>query len=152
MSFHDFIKPFNQHQWVSVSVTRLDDLLDFGNFLKPLAIINFPKSPTLLGNFCKGVKIYCFSSEIISGNFCRHLAIFFWSHWCQYCVSLPHKMVYLGTYAPIINYLLLQKFSLQIELQLGLQFFKWVIPGLFFINVCLFQQLTVNIFLIKFRR
>ena len=45
------------------SVTRLGDLLDF---LKPLATINLPKSPTFLGNFCKGVKIYNFSSEIIS--------------------------------------------------------------------------------------
>ena len=36
-----------------------------GNFLKPLATINLPKSPTFLGIFCKGVKIYHFSSEII---------------------------------------------------------------------------------------
>ena len=28
-----------------------------GNFLKALATINLPKSPTFLGNFCKGVKI-----------------------------------------------------------------------------------------------
>ena len=27
-----------------------------GNFLKPLATINLPKSPIFLGNFCKGVK------------------------------------------------------------------------------------------------
>ena len=27
-----------------------------------------PKSPTYLGNFCKGVKIYQFSSEIIFGQ------------------------------------------------------------------------------------
>ena len=47
------------------SVTRLGDLLDFGNFLKPLATINLPKSLTFLGNFCKGVKIYHFSIEII---------------------------------------------------------------------------------------
>ena len=33
-----------------------------GYFLKPLATINLPKSPTFLGNFCKGVKIYHFSS------------------------------------------------------------------------------------------
>ena len=46
-------------------VTRLGDLLDFGQVLKPLATINLPKSPTFLGNFCKGVKIYHFSCEII---------------------------------------------------------------------------------------
>ena len=51
-----------------------------GNFLKPLSTINLSKYPTFLGIFCKGVKIYPFSSEIILGNFYRHLAIFFWSH------------------------------------------------------------------------
>ena len=45
-----------------------------GNFLKPLATIILPNSPTFLGNFCKGVKIYHFSREIIFGQ--RHLAIF----------------------------------------------------------------------------
>ena len=54
-----------------------------GNFLKPLAIINLPKSPTFLGNFCKGVKIF-FLMKSYLGNFYRHLAIFFWSH----CSSL----------------------------------------------------------------
>ena len=52
-----------------------------GSFLKPLATIILPKSPTLSGTFCKGVKIYHLSREIILGNFYRHLAIFFWSHW-----------------------------------------------------------------------
>ena len=32
----------------------------FGNFLKRLATINLPISPTFLSNFCKGVKIYHF--------------------------------------------------------------------------------------------
>ena len=36
-----------------------------GNFLKPLATINFPKSPTFLGNFCKWVKIYHFWATFI---------------------------------------------------------------------------------------
>ena len=36
-----------------------------GDFLKPLATINLPKSTTLFGNFCKGIKIYHFSNEII---------------------------------------------------------------------------------------
>ena len=50
------------------SVTRLVDLLDFGQFLKPLATINLAKSPIFLGKFWKGVKIDHFSSEIIFGQ------------------------------------------------------------------------------------
>ena len=34
----------------------------WATFSKPLATINLPKSPTFLGNFCKGVKIFNFSS------------------------------------------------------------------------------------------
>ena len=52
------------------SVTRLGDLLDF---LKPLATIYLPKSPTFLGNFYEDVKIYHFSCKIIFGQL---LAIF----------------------------------------------------------------------------
>ena len=40
-----------------------------GNFLKSLVTIKLPKSSTFLGNFCNGVKMYHFSSEIILGNF-----------------------------------------------------------------------------------
>ena len=36
-----------------------------GNFLKHLATIIFPNSPTFLGNFGKAVKIYNFPTEII---------------------------------------------------------------------------------------
>ena len=39
-----------------------------GKFLKPLVTINLTKSPTLLGNVCKGVKIYHLSSEITFGK------------------------------------------------------------------------------------
>ena len=48
-----------------------------GNFLKPLATIKLPKSPTFLGNFCKGVKIYHFSSEIIFGQLLLTFGDFF---------------------------------------------------------------------------
>ena len=51
------------------SVNRLGDLLDFGQLLKPLATINLPKSPTFLGNFCKGVKILIFLVKSFLGNF-----------------------------------------------------------------------------------
>ena len=36
-----------------------------GKFEKPLATINLPKSPTFLGNFCKGVKIYHFWATFV---------------------------------------------------------------------------------------
>ena len=36
-----------------------------GKFLKSLATIYLPEPPTFLGNFCNGVKMYNFSSEII---------------------------------------------------------------------------------------
>ena len=39
-----------------------------GKFIKPLATMKLPKSPRFLGNFCKGVKIVHFSSEIIFGQ------------------------------------------------------------------------------------
>ena len=51
------------------------------NFLKPLATMHLPKSPTFWGNFCKGVKIFNISREIIFRQLFRNLAIFFWSHW-----------------------------------------------------------------------
>ena len=59
-----------------------------GYFSKPLATIYLPKSPTFLGNFCKDVKIYHFSSEIILGNFYCHLATFCWVHCSPHKVSL----------------------------------------------------------------
>ena len=38
------------------------------NFLRYWATMNLPKSPTFLGIYCQGVKIYNFSSEIIFGQ------------------------------------------------------------------------------------
>ena len=55
-----------------------------GNFSKHLTTINLPKSPTFLGNFSKGVKIFNFSSQIIFGQL---LANFYWSH-CLSPVSI----------------------------------------------------------------
>ena len=65
---------------IGTSVTRLGDLLNFGQLLKPLAVINLPKSPKFLGNFCKGVKIYHFSSEIIFGQLFKYIWWFFSGH------------------------------------------------------------------------
>ena len=48
-----------------ISVTRLADLLDFGQLFK-----------AFLGNFCKGVKIYHFSTQIIFGQLLYRLGDF----------------------------------------------------------------------------
>ena len=70
-------------------MTRLGNLLDFGHFLKTLATINLPKSPTFLGNFCKCVKIIIFQVKSFLSNVYRNLGIFFWSHWtCSVQISL----------------------------------------------------------------
>ena len=52
-------------------------------FLKPLAIIIFPKSSTFLGIFVKVSKSIMFLVKSFLGNFYSHLAIFFWSHCWQ---------------------------------------------------------------------
>ena len=53
------------------------------SILKLLATINLPKSATFLGNFCKGVKIFHFSSEINFGQLFKTFGNFFWSH-CEW--------------------------------------------------------------------
>ena len=58
-----------------------------GNFLKPLATINLPQSPPILGNFCKGIKIIHFSSETIFGQL-LDIWRFFSGHTVHYC-SIP---------------------------------------------------------------
>ena len=73
-----------------------------GNFLKPLATIYLPKSPTFLGNFCKSVKIDHFSSEFIFGNFYRHSVIFFWLHWTQLNVCQNSLFHCFSTFSPIL--------------------------------------------------
>ena len=68
-------------QGVSLMVQRQCDQIGqffctLGNHSKLVATIILSKSPTLVGNFCKGVKIIHFPIEIIFDNFYRHLAIF----------------------------------------------------------------------------
>ena len=53
----------------------------------PLAPINLPKSSIFFGNFCKGVKIYHFSSEIIFGHLLKTFGDFYWSHCNQHNLS-----------------------------------------------------------------
>ena len=48
-----------------------------GDFLKRLATINLPKSPTFVGIIFKGLKIYHFSGEIIFGQLLLTIGDFF---------------------------------------------------------------------------
>ena len=50
------------------SVTRLGDLLHFGQLFKTCGNNYFALITHILGNFCKGVKIFQFSSGIIFGQ------------------------------------------------------------------------------------
>ena len=58
-------------------MTRLGNLLDFGPRLKAFGNNYLPKSPTFLVNFCKCVKIFHFSSEIIFGQLLKTFDNFF---------------------------------------------------------------------------
>ena len=65
-----------------ISVTRLGDFLHFGQPFQAGGNNYLPKSPTLLGNFCKGVKLIHISSEIIFGQLLQTFGNF-------YLVTLP---------------------------------------------------------------
>ena len=49
-------------------MTRLGDLLHFGIFFKAYGNNYFAQIAHILGNFCEGVKIFHFSSEILFGQ------------------------------------------------------------------------------------
>ena len=58
--------------------------------------MNLPKSPTFLGNFCKGVKIYHICSEIIFG--------YTGSHWSQMLKVPPPTQQHMGL-DQVVNYI-----------------------------------------------
>ena len=61
---------------ITTSVTRLGNLLHFGQLFKASGNNYFAQIVYILGNYWKGVKIFDFSCEIIFGNFYKHLATF----------------------------------------------------------------------------
>ena len=50
------------------SVARLGDLFHFGQLFKACDNNYFAQNAPFLGNFCKGVKIFHFSSKILFGQ------------------------------------------------------------------------------------
>ena len=65
-----------QAAFVPISVTRLGDLRDFGQFFKAFGNNNFAQISHILRQFCKDVKIF---NEIIFGQllktFCDFLLV-----------------------------------------------------------------------------
>ena len=64
------------------SVTRLGNILHFGQLFKACGINYFAQIAHILVNFCKVVEIFHFCSEIIFGQLYRNLATFYFSHCC----------------------------------------------------------------------
>ena len=54
--------------YLPTSVTRFGDLLNFGQLFKASGNNYFAQLAYILGNFCKGVKTFNFTSEIIFGQ------------------------------------------------------------------------------------
>ena len=70
----------------AISETGLGGLLHFGQLFEAFGKKYFAQI-ALLGNFCKCVKIFHFSCEILFGQLLkRHLATFCWSRclWCSF--------------------------------------------------------------------
>ena len=65
---------FTVNQFQPAPYNQCDQI---GQFFTLWAIIILPKSPTLLGNFCKGVKIIHFSIEIIFGQLLQTFGDFY---------------------------------------------------------------------------
>ena len=92
---------------MSGSVTRVGDFCTLGNFLKPFATMNLPKSPTFLGNFCKGAKIIQFSNEILFGQLLQTFGDF-------YLVTLLRDPFTFNNYH---HYLLIMFFTSKVKLR-----------------------------------
>ena len=61
-------------------VGQIGQFLHFGQLFKASGHNYLPQMPTLLGNFCKGVKIIHFSFEIIFGQLLQTFGNFFTGH------------------------------------------------------------------------
>ena len=77
-------------------MTRLGDLLHFGQLFKACRNNYLPKSPTFLGNFCKGVEIFH-----LWATFVDIFSTFYWSHWSRskfthFELQLPMSRLHVG--------------------------------------------------------
>ena len=80
------------------SVTGLGDFLHFGQFFKACGKNYFAQIVHILGNFCKGVQIIHFSSEIIFGQLLLTFVRLFISHTA--CVSQQVPYIIITSFSP----------------------------------------------------
>ena len=115
-----------------------------GNFFKPLATINLLKSLTFLGNFCKGIKIYHLSSEIIFGQLLQTFGIFIWSHWFPYFAILLYLRFYFYLCISISFFCTKNTFSLSsvYELPFSIPLLLTLSLSLFYLSNSLFNPLS----------
>ena len=127
------------------------------NFLKPLATLKLPKSPTFFAIFEKVSKSIILLVKSFLGNFYRHLIIFFWSHCshsqtkAQNVISLSHSF----THIPSLSF---SSLSLVSTLSRELISLKWQFISLFTFSssryrlrcstysLCLYLWTTLNSF------
>ena len=75
-------------------MTRLGDLLDFGQLFKAFGNNQFAQISHILRHFfVKVSKSIIFLVKSFLGKIYRHLAIFFWSHWLRGTLSLGSRIV-----------------------------------------------------------
>ena len=72
------------NQWVVTSVTRLGDLLHFGQLFKACGNNYYPNRPHFRQFWWRWCNLSFFCWNHLLGNFYRHLATFYWSHWTRY--------------------------------------------------------------------
>ena len=84
--------------FIMISVTRLGDLLQFGQLFKGCGNNYFPQIAHIFRKiFVKVSKSFVFLVNTFLGNFYRHLATFYWSHWSWslwYIMMLPGYPVF----------------------------------------------------------
>ena len=117
------------------------------NFLKTLILINLPKSSPFLGNFCKGVKIYHFSSEINFGQLLQTFCDFFLVTLigAQFSSVLLYQKIEYKYKNPTKSTTLVGRY------QSSQMFLKWAKPGhlflfifVLFLNTNKVQHLTIK--------
>ena len=92
------VVPHSYSGLLRISVTRLGDLLNFGQLFKACGNNYCVQIAHILGHFCECVKKFPFLMESLLSNFYKHLATFYWSH----CFESSHQATGRVTSLPVL--------------------------------------------------